>query len=173
MLIQVSHEHLKQLAAETNETAHLAVREGRQALFVDYVASSRMIAVAGQVGELVPLHCTAHGKALIADFGKKELRAIFGAAALGAYTTHTVTNIDDLANVCAQIKAQGYATDDSEFMEGVRCVAAPIRANDGPIVGAIGISTPAARFSINFYKDAGALVAATANQVQAALRTSI
>lgn len=53
MLIQVSHEALKMLASRTDETAHLAVREGRQALFIDHAGSNRMIAVSGQVGELV------------------------------------------------------------------------------------------------------------------------
>src|SRR6185312_13761548 len=67
MLITVSHGHLKKLASVTNETAHLAVREGRQALFINHATANHMIAVAGQTGESVPLYCTAHGKALLAD----------------------------------------------------------------------------------------------------------
>jgi IclR family transcriptional regulator, acetate operon repressor len=173
MLIQVSHEPLKQLAAETNETAHLAVREGKQALFIDHVASSRMIAVAGQVGELVPLYCTAHGKALLADFDRQQLTAIFGTAPLRAYTAQTITSIGDLAEACAQIKEQGYATDDGEFMEGIRCVAAPIHTHDGPIIGAIGISTPGARFSGDFYRSAGTLVSGIASRIGAVLSASI
>src|SRR2546421_4260300 len=59
MLIRVSEEHLKQLAKRTSETVHLAVREGRNALFVDHVTANHVIAVSGQTGEMVPLHCTA------------------------------------------------------------------------------------------------------------------
>ena len=55
---------LKFLASETNETAHLAIREGSSALFIDSARANHVIAVAGQTGELVPLYCTAHGKAL-------------------------------------------------------------------------------------------------------------
>src|SRR5258708_29897887 len=78
MLIRVSQEHLKQLAKRTNETVHLAIREGRNALFVDHVAANHVIAVSGQTGEMVPLHCTAHGKALLAGVRPDELRRVFG-----------------------------------------------------------------------------------------------
>jgi IclR family acetate operon transcriptional repressor len=172
MLIQLSHEPLKLLASRTNETAHLAVREGKQALFIDHVGSSRMIAVSGQVGELVPLYCTAHGKALLADFEKKELVAIFGSAPMRAYTSHTITSIDELANACSQIKTRGYATDDAEYTEGIRCVAAPIRTDEGLIIGSIGISAPISRFSSDFYRTGGEHVGEIAEQIRAALTKS-
>ena len=70
MLIRVSREHLKQLAGDTNETAHLAIRESKHALFIDHAAANHVIAVSGQTGESVPLYCTAHGKALLAALAK-------------------------------------------------------------------------------------------------------
>jgi IclR family acetate operon transcriptional repressor len=134
------------LASNTNETAHLAVREGKYALFIDHVTTNHIIAVSGLTGELVPLYCPAHGKALIADHQKTELQSLFGTAGLKAHTENTITNVNQLARACAEIKAQDYATDDSEFQEGIRCVAAPIRDNDGAIIASIGISVPIARF---------------------------
>src|SRR6266481_2021200 len=80
MLIRVSQEHLKQLSKQTNETAHLAVREGKHALFIDHATANHVIAISGQTGEMVPLHCTAHGKALLADLGYEELERLFGSA---------------------------------------------------------------------------------------------
>ncbi len=89
MLIRVANKQLKLLAAQINETAHLAIREGKYALFIDHAAASNVIAVAGQVGELVPLYCTAHGKALLADADERELRALFGSGQLRRYTKNT------------------------------------------------------------------------------------
>src|SRR3981081_526009 len=89
MLIRVSQEHLKQLAKRTNETVHLAVREGRNVLFIDHAAATHVIAVSGQTGEMVPLHCTAHGKALLAGLNRDELRGIFGSAPLAIHTKQT------------------------------------------------------------------------------------
>src|SRR5260370_557218 len=137
MLIRVSREPLKILANRTNETAHLAIREGKSALFIDHAAVNHVISVSGQTGEIVPLYCTAHGKALLADLDYQGLRSLFGGAALRTYTKQTVRTVSQLAETCTQIKAQGYASDDGEFQEGVRCVAAPIRAHGGMIVGSI------------------------------------
>jgi IclR family acetate operon transcriptional repressor len=151
MLVLVSHESLKQLARETGETAHLAVRQGKEAMFIDHVATNHLIAVAGQTGERIPMYCTAHGKALLVDFDKRQLRNLFGAGPLEAYTDDTIVSIEDLAMACAQIRARGFATDNGEYQDGVRCVAAPIRDGDG-VVGSIGISAPAARMPDQHYE---------------------
>ena len=146
MLAAIAHDDLKNLATVTGETAHLAVREGRKALFIDHAATSHVIAISGQTGEAVPLYCTSHGKALLTDFDEAALRQLFGSKPLVKHTKNTLRTIRDLTNACADIRARGYATDDSEFMEGVRCLAAPIRDREGSVVASIGISAPAARF---------------------------
>jgi len=147
MLIRVANKQLKLLAAQINETAHLAIREGKYALFIDHAAASNVIAVAGQVGELVPLYCTAHGKALLADADERELRALFGSGQLRRYTKNSMTSIQELSKDCALIKKRGFATDEAEYAEDLRCVAAPIRVDNDLIVGSIGVSAPLARFS--------------------------
>jgi DNA-binding IclR family transcriptional regulator len=146
MLATVAHEQLKSLAATTNETAHLAVREGRKALFIDHAATRHVIAISGQTGELVPLYCTSHGKALLADFDEQALKALFGDKPLKAWTRNTILSTVRLAKQCEEIKVRGYATDESEFLDGVRCIAAPIRDREGLVVASIGISAPVARF---------------------------
>src|SRR5580704_13297576 len=126
MLVRVAHEELKSLAQGLNETAHLAIREGKSALFIDSVRARHVIVVAGQTGELVPLYATAHGKALLADSDEQALKALFGPKKLEKYTKTTITSVPSLAKECAEIRRRGYALDEAEFMEGVRCVAAPI-----------------------------------------------
>ena len=171
MLVRVSRENLKQLASRTNETVHLAIREGRHALFIDHASANHVIAVSGQTGEMVPLHCTAHGKALLADLDHQELVTIFGAASLRTYTKQTIGTISQLARACVAIKAQGFATDDGEYQEGVRCVAAPIRGETGLIIGSIGISAPVLRFPKERYRVCGEQVSAVAGAISAKLGT--
>jgi DNA-binding IclR family transcriptional regulator len=146
MLATIAHDQLKLLSRVTSETAHLAVREGKSALFVDHVSGNHVISISGQTGELVPLYCTAHGKALLADFDEPGLKALFDGSSLQQHTRQTIASVGKLAKVCAEIQAQGYATDEAEFLEGVRCVAAPIRDKDGEVIGSIGISAPMTRF---------------------------
>jgi DNA-binding IclR family transcriptional regulator len=169
MLIRVAQESVKQLARRTNETVHLAIREGRNALFIDHAAANHVIAVSGQTGEMVPLHCTAHGKALLAGLDRAGLRRIFGDSPLRVYTKNTIGTIARLAEKCAEIQAQGYATDDAEFREGLRCVAAPIRAQKGMVVGSIGISAPLERFPVERYPECSEQVCAIADEVSARL----
>jgi len=169
MLITLSHEHLKKLASATNETAHLAVREGKRALFIDHAAVNHTIAVSGQTGELVPLYCTAHGKALLADCDSAQLEAILGAQPLTGYTSQTVTSMRKLVKQCEEIKRQGYATDEAEFQEGIRCVAAPIRDRDGSLIASIGISAPMTRFPRERFGPCSEQVVQIANAISQAV----
>lgn len=165
MLATVAHEHLKALAAGTNETAHLAVREGRKALFIDHVTTNHVIAISGQTGELVPLYCTSHGKALLTDFEEPGLNSLFGGKPLKAFTKNTIQSIRSLAKECETIRAQGFAADESEYLEGVRCIAAPIRDRDGAVIASVGISAPAARFPKEREKEFAERVVAVAAQI--------
>jgi IclR family acetate operon transcriptional repressor len=146
MLISICRESVKALATRTGETAHLSVREGRKVLFIDHQASEDQgVIVPGQTGKLMPLYCTAHGKALLADLGLAELRVLYGTTPLERYTSRTTVSLPELARACAQVRADGYAIDDREYLHDVRCVAAPIRDRDGLVIGSIGVSGPATR----------------------------
>jgi IclR family transcriptional regulator, acetate operon repressor len=170
MLITSSHEHLKKLAAITGETTHLAIREGKEAFFVDYYSATRqLIMVTGQVGEFVPLYCTAHGKALLAGWSADDLKATFGAGPYQRFTASTITTLKQLAKECAHIEEVGYAVDEEEYVEGARCLAAPVRDRDGSIIAAVGISAPIARFPPERDATAGRQVCDVASEISAIL----
>lgn len=171
MLVRVAHDSLKTLAVEANETAHLAVRQGRKALFVDHVPSSHVIAISGQTGELVPLYCTSHGKALLSDYEEKDLIEMFGAKPLKAYTRNTIQSIRALATECKSMRERGFAMDDSEYLDGVRCIAAPIRDREGSVIASIGISAPIARFPRERERDLADRVTSIATQLSEMIGT--
>ncbi len=170
-LIRAARPALQALADESKETAHLAIREGDEALFIDNVLGGHLITVSGQVGELVPLHCTAHGKALLADYDTAQLRALLGGRPLKAYTPHTITSVERLAESCADIRAQGYIADESEYQDTLRCVAAPVRDRDGSVIGSIGISAPAARMPEQIRGVRAEQVLKAAQEIHTALST--
>src|SRR6186713_1044995 len=122
------HHYLQELTATLGETSHFTVREGVEVFFIDHqTPTGQVVSVAGQTGEFAPLHCTAHGKALLADYDLAALRGLLGSAPLRAYTRTTVKSMTRLARVCAEVRAEGFAFDDGEYMAELRCVAAPIR----------------------------------------------
>jgi len=157
-LRQIAREHLAALAQQTGETAHLAVREGHQAFFVDYAMTRQAVGVAGRSGHYEPLHCTALGKALLADFDRDQLVELFGPDPLESLTANTITSIAALSNECERTGPRGYADDDQEPCAGVCCVGAPIRDVSGATIGSIGISAPSERLPRSRFKQAGQIV---------------
>jgi len=164
------HHYLQELTARLGETSHFAVREGVEVFFIDHqIPTGRVVSVAGQTGEFAPLHCTAHGKALLADFDLNGLKRLFGEAPLHAYTRNTITTVTKLARVCGRVRADGFAIDDGEYIEEVRCVAAPIRDPQGEIVASVGISSPVTRLHAKRIARAAAEVKASAQAISASL----
>ena len=164
------HHFLQELTAALGETSHFAVREGIKVFFVDHqIPAGQVVSVAGQTGEYAPLHCTAHGKALLADCDRSALTDLLGGAPLHVYSRRTVKSVTRLARVCAQVRRDGFALDDGEYIEEVRCLAAPIRDPHGEIIGSVGISSPVTRLPTRAIARAAAEVKKTAAAISAAL----
>ena len=162
------HHHLQELTATLGETSHFAVREGVEVFFIDHqIPAGQVVSVAGQTGEYAPLHCTAHGKALLADFDRAALAGLLGRAPLPVYNKRTVKSVTRLARICAQVRIDGFAIDDGEYIEEVRCVAAPIRDAQGEIVASVGISCPVPRLPTRTIGRAAAAVKKTADAISA------
>jgi IclR family acetate operon transcriptional repressor len=152
------HHYLQELTATVGETSHFAVREGLEVFFIDH-----------QTGEFAPLHCTAHGKALLADCDRTALKALLGRAPLQAYTRTTIASLTKLARACEQVRTDGFALDDGEYIAEVRCLAAPIRDPQGEILASVGISSPVTRLHSRAIGRAAAEVMKTARAISASL----
>ena len=164
------HHYLQELTATLGETSHFAVRDGMQVFFIDHqVPIGQIVSVAGQTGEYAPLHCTAHGKALLADSERAALVDLLGRSPLPVFTRKTSKSVTRLAHVCAKVRVEGFAIDDGEYIDDVRCVAAPIRDPQGDIVASVGISSPVRRLHPKAIARAVAEVKKTARAISASL----
>ena len=164
------HRYLQELTTTLGETSHFAVREGVEVFFIDHqTPTGQIVSVAGQTGEYAPLHCTAHGKALLADCDRAALTDLLGRELLQVYTRRTVKSVTRLARVCAQARVDGFALDAGEYLEEVTCVAAPIRDPEGEIVASVGISSPLRRLHTRGVARATAEVRNTARAITASL----
>ena len=130
--------YLQDLFSLTQETAHLAVREGREALYVDRIYGSKRVPRASRVGGRLPLHATAVGKVLLA-YEAEWIRQAYLAQPLSALTPRTHSNPRQLADELAQIAKQGYATAHEEVRTGSCSIAVPVYLPDGEAVAAIGL----------------------------------
>jgi len=137
---------LKSLTQKTGETSHLAVLQDREVVLIDQELSRAMIGIHTYIGMHEPIHCTALGKAICAGLSESELKDIIRIKGLKPYTQNTITKKIDFEKEINQIKQKGYALDQEEYKQGIRCVASPAFNHKG-VAGAIGISAPLERMS--------------------------
>jgi IclR family transcriptional regulator, KDG regulon repressor len=136
---------LEGLVRDSGETGHLAVLERGEAIYIEKVEARRALRIPSAMGRGYPAHATSLGKVLLADLGEDEVREITSAHGMASYTRTTTTDVDRLLAELAVIREQGYAVDDEEYDEGLRCVGAPIRDHTGRFVAALGIGGPVTR----------------------------
>ncbi|MEU6038051.1 IclR family transcriptional regulator [Actinomadura sp. NPDC047616] len=136
---------MRELTEQTRETCFLGVRRGAQVLYIAKTDSPQAVRPAAVEGSVNPLHCTGIGKALLAHSDEEVVRDYL-AGPLERRTPNTITDAQALAAELAEVRERGYAIDEIENEEGVRCVAAPVRDHGGRVVAALSVSAPAYRF---------------------------
>jgi DNA-binding IclR family transcriptional regulator len=138
---------LQDLFSLTQETAHLAIREGHEALYVDRVYSSKRVPRASRVGGRLPLHATAVGKVLLAH-EDDWFREAYVSRRLKASTSHTHVNPSQLLKELKVVRRQGYATTLEEVRPGACSIAVPVFPGPGgAAVGLVMLSTQATQMS--------------------------
>lgn len=138
---------LRDLADASDETAHLAVRAGDQIMILQVADSPHPIRVASRPGTLVEIHCSATGKAILAALAVDDVRMLLAGVRLERRTERTLTALRTLEAELEQVRHRGYAIDDEEYHDGVRCLAAVVRDGRGDAVAAIGVTATALRFT--------------------------
>jgi IclR family KDG regulon transcriptional repressor len=145
-LRKIAHSYLYNLSRKTNETTYLVVLEGNRIVYIDCVESTARLRAHPLFGNLVPLHCTSLGKAIMAFLPEGKINEIIHNEGLERFTDNTITAPQVLKRELKEIRKRGYATDNMEHEEGIRCVGAPIRNHRKEVFAAISVSGPSQRF---------------------------
>lgn len=149
---------LDELSAATQESCHFAVRSGRQVIVLARTAGSGPFQLTERAGVVRPAHCTALGKILLAAMGDDQLARFLQHAPLERFTDKTITDVAELMREIVEVRRSGVAYDDGEYNAEVRCSAVPVYGFTGQVQGAIGISGPIWRLSIQLLKEKSKLV---------------
>lgn len=142
-------EVLHNLVRRFGETVHLVTREGADVVYIDKVESSQSVRIVSQVGSRLPAVCTGVGKAILAVLPSDELERLLAGVELKPYTRNTITEMHRLREQLQEVRRRGYAIDDEEIVDGLRCVAAPIFNHTGSCVAALSLSGPSARMGFS------------------------
>jgi DNA-binding IclR family transcriptional regulator len=160
---------LEELAQRTGKTVHLAIPTDNEAIYVDRVQGRSVIAISTSVGSEAPMHCTATGKAILARLPPELVRHLCPEQKLVRFTPHTITDLAQLQQHLEVVREQGYAVDNEERYEGVRCVAAPVLGHSGQVVASIGISAASSQMSLQQLDEVKDVVLDVAGRMSAKL----
>lgn len=145
-LVHVCFPYVARLRNATGEAAQFSVPGEDGVLHLAQETGENVALVKPRLGEQVPYHATASGKALLAHLPDRVQRVL--ERGLIAYTDQTLTDPADLLLNLTRVRDVGYAVDDRELSDDVRCVAAPVRDHTGAVIGCIGISAPSTRLAL-------------------------
>lgn len=147
------------------ETANLAILAGEHAEYVAQVPSRHSMRMFTVVGRRVELHCTGVGKALLAQLGDDRVRGVVHRIGLPRHTAHTHVTEASLLEDLTAIRARGYAVDEQEQEDGVRCVAVHVGAPMSAM--AVSVSGPVTRITDDMVSRAVPLLVAAGRRLAA------
>ena len=148
-LVEIIKPYLRQLSQSTNETANLAILEGKEVIYLDTIESPEILRTGIMAGTRTPAHCTALGKALLAFISDEEFKSLYKSdEPLSSLTSKSISSLEELKKDLKKVKEQGYAVDREEYKIGINCIGVPIFGRNGAIA-AMSITGPSSRFTID------------------------
>lgn len=142
------HPWFRRLSAQVGETIHLGVLQKTSVVYLDKVEpSNRRVWLSSRIGASNPVYCTAMGKAMLAYLPEDAATEIIGKIRFVRLTRRTLMTPEALRRSLDRVRRRGYAIDDEEAEEGVRCIGAPILSETGAPMAAVSVSGPTSRIT--------------------------
>jgi IclR family pca regulon transcriptional regulator len=149
-LPEASQPFLDELSRTTQETCSVGMLDGSDVVFVARAEVRRIMTVSMMVGGRLPWVCSSMGRVLLANLDSEQLASNLAEADLvahTAHTAHTVKSKQELEDLLARTRQDGYSLVNEELEDGLRTLAAPVFGRSGSVVAAMSIGVPTARIS--------------------------
>ncbi|MGI6161851.1 MAG: IclR family transcriptional regulator [Christensenellales bacterium] len=132
-----AYPHMQRLANMTRQSVHLCVLHGNEAMYLEKVEAFNLMRMYSQIGRCVPLYCTGIGKMLLAGEPEDSRSRIIKNLQLEPRTQNTITDKTLFEKEIREVAERGYAIDNMENEEGIRCIAYPIKDYTGRVIAAL------------------------------------
>lgn len=159
---------LDNLYEELGETVFYAKYNGSYCVVID-VRGSINTRIAVGLGELMPLHSSAAGKAVLAFIPDYERQKLYRQEHFDRYTDKTTVDVDELEMQIREIKLHHISYNHSEYHEGVNAVATPVFNRSGTVVGALAIVGTSASLNDEKMKAKGQKLLTAAKEISGQL----
>lgn len=149
---------LLRLVHEIGETVSFAVPYNFEVFIYDSVEGRFSVRAKGFAGGRYKYHSTASGRSMLAYFPESVRQAIYEAEPFISFTSNTITDVPTLEKQLVEIRKRGYALDLEEMELGEHCVAVPMFDGLGSVVGAVSVSGPVSRMTIQYMRKVARLI---------------
>jgi len=163
--IGVARQEMRKLVEQTGETSNLAVLLKGRLTFVAQIECNEVMRMAVALGAQGPLHASAVGKAILAFSSNEEQVSALKLIDYFYLTDKTHSDAKSLGRDLETVRSRGFAMDDEEQSEGLRCIGAPIFNEYGEPISAVSISGPTVRVSEERTAEFAEAVVSTAAQI--------
>lgn len=140
-LRQIALPHLEDLYEATHENVQLAVRDGSEVVYIEWLSGRSAVGVHIRVGARWPLHATGVGLVLLAH-AAPEFQDEYCAGPLASFTPHTITDPARLRRELAEVRRTGVAVSSRQVTDDALSVAAPVRGAGGAVAAAVSVVVP-------------------------------
>jgi DNA-binding IclR family transcriptional regulator len=147
-LIRIAHPYLSQLANASGETASVTEPVGLEMVYVSQLVTSKFIPMLTPVGMRIPMYCTSSGRAYLSRLPDTQVRELLEASTRAPRTPATLTDVDAILARIEECRQIGYAVNCEELFLGDMGVGAPIHNNRGQAIGAVHLSPPSSRWTL-------------------------
>ena len=156
---------MRSLLREVNHCVNVAVPETHGVCYVDQASREGFRQTAARPGAVLPMHTTASGKVIMAHWSPGELDHFLRHKSLRQRTTRTLVDDQRLRAELALVRERGYAIDDEEHEDGLRCVAALVRGYRGSPMAALSVSDRIASLERARLDELGPMLVGAARQL--------
>jgi IclR family pca regulon transcriptional regulator len=147
-IVEIAAPELEALRDETQVSAHLAIRDGRDVLYLHCVQTRSGFLSNMNVGARVPAHAAPMGWLLLSDMPAEALAALYDGAALAPLTDKTPASAQALAQAVRRAGREGHVISRGMMEAGGSSVCAPVHDRAGRVVAAIDVSGPDSAFDL-------------------------
>ncbi|MCP5382831.1 MAG: IclR family transcriptional regulator [Kordiimonadaceae bacterium] len=148
-IIKLAKPYLEKLRDQTDVSSHLAIRDGKEVLYLDNIISRSSFVSNITTGDRRPIYATPLGWILLGDLSETSIRKLFEGDQFKILTPHTPKNIDELINRVRAAREQGYVISRGFVQRGGSTITAPVLNEIGKVVAVIDISAPDSAFSFD------------------------
>lgn len=144
--------YLEELRHRTSYTTSIAVLDGSEIVYVDRARSFRRgqnkIDLNLRLGSRLPAYCTAMGKVLLANLPRLEQRELVGEMSFQRRGPNSIGSKTALLAELGHIRAEGFAVNDQELVDGLVSIAAPVRSESRETIAAINMAAHTSMISL-------------------------